>query len=87
MQADAQKYALRGVSANKTDVHNAIQNLDKGLYSMAFCKILPDFVQEMPIIAISCTPIQQELRQALPICIGAKQATYRSGKVLFKTQL
>ena len=44
MQADAQKYALRGVSANKTDVHNAIQNLDKGLYSMAFCKILPDFV-------------------------------------------
>ncbi len=43
MQADAQKYALRGVSANKTDVHNAIQNLDKGLYPTAFCKILPDF--------------------------------------------
>ena len=44
MQTDAQKYALRGVSANKTDVHNAIKNLDKGLYSTAFCKILPDFV-------------------------------------------
>lgn len=44
MQSDAQKYALRGVSANKTDVHNAIQNLDKGLYPLAFCKILPDFV-------------------------------------------
>ena len=43
MQSDAQKYALRGVSANKTDVHNAIQNLDKGLYPLAFCKILPDF--------------------------------------------
>ena len=44
MQTDAQKYALRGVSANKTDVHNAIKNLDKGLYPTAFCKILPDFV-------------------------------------------
>ncbi len=48
MQADAQKYALRGVSANKTDVHNAIQNLDKGLYPTAFCKILPDFVAGDP---------------------------------------
>jgi phosphoribosylformylglycinamidine cyclo-ligase len=43
MPLDAQKYALRGVSANKTDVHNAIQNLDKGLFPSAFCKILPDF--------------------------------------------
>ncbi len=48
MQADAQKYALRGVSANKTDVHNAIQNLDKGLYPTAFCKILPDFAAADP---------------------------------------
>lgn len=48
MQADAQKYALRGVSANKTDVHNAIQNLDKGLYPTAFCKILPDFAAGDP---------------------------------------
>ena len=48
MQADAQKYALRGVSANKTDVHNAILNLDKGLYPTAFCKILPDFVAADP---------------------------------------
>ncbi len=48
MQADAQKYALRGVSANKTDVHNAIQNLDKGLFPLAFCKILPDFAAGDP---------------------------------------
>lgn len=48
MQADAQKYALRGVSANKTDVHNAIQNLDKGLFPLAFCKILPDFASGNP---------------------------------------
>ena len=43
MQKDAQKYALRGVSANKSDVHAAIKNMDKGLYPLAFCKILPDF--------------------------------------------
>jgi phosphoribosylformylglycinamidine cyclo-ligase len=44
MTNDAEKYALRGVSANKTDVHAAIKNLDKGLFPTAFCKILPDFV-------------------------------------------
>jgi phosphoribosylformylglycinamidine cyclo-ligase len=44
MLTDAEKYNLRGVSANKTDVHKAIENLDKGLYPLAFCKILPDFV-------------------------------------------
>ncbi len=36
------KYDLRGVSANKEEVHAAIKNLDKGLYPTAFCKILPD---------------------------------------------
>ncbi|MCB0739230.1 MAG: phosphoribosylformylglycinamidine cyclo-ligase [Bacteroidetes bacterium] len=36
------KYAQRGVSAGKEDVHKAIKNLDKGLYPNAFCKILPD---------------------------------------------
>lgn len=34
----------RGVSASKEDVHNAIKNLDKGLFPKAFCKIVPDFV-------------------------------------------
>ncbi len=36
------KYERRGVSATKDDVHAAIKDLDKGLYPMAFCKILPD---------------------------------------------
>lgn len=36
------KYNKRGVSASKEDVHNAIQNLDKGLFPKAFCKIVPD---------------------------------------------
>lgn len=35
---------LRGVSAAKEDVHNAIKNIDKGLYPMAFCKIIPDIL-------------------------------------------
>jgi phosphoribosylformylglycinamidine cyclo-ligase len=43
MNSDAQKYALRGVSANKSEVHDAIKNLDKGLFPLAFCKIIPDF--------------------------------------------
>lgn len=38
----ASKYDQRGVSADKTDVHKAIKDLDKGLYPNAFCKILPD---------------------------------------------
>lgn len=39
-----QKYNLRGVSATKEDVHNAIKNIDKGLYPNAFCKIIPDYL-------------------------------------------
>ena len=35
---------LRGVSASKEDVHNAIKNIDKGLYPQAFCKIIPDIL-------------------------------------------
>ena len=38
------RYAQRGVSANKEDVHAAIKGLDQGLYPHAFCKILPDIV-------------------------------------------
>jgi phosphoribosylformylglycinamidine cyclo-ligase len=37
-------YAKRGVSAQKEEVHAAVQNLDQGLYSNAFCKIYPDFL-------------------------------------------
>jgi phosphoribosylformylglycinamidine cyclo-ligase len=38
------KYESRGVSANKSEVHDAIKHLDKGLYPTAFCKILPDLL-------------------------------------------
>ena len=41
---DMEKYMMRGVSASKEDVHNAIKNIDKGLYPKAFCKIIPDIL-------------------------------------------
>jgi phosphoribosylformylglycinamidine cyclo-ligase len=40
----SERYMQRGVSASKEDVHNAIKNIDKGLYPKAFCKIIPDFL-------------------------------------------
>lgn len=43
-----QRYNQRGVSASKEDVHNAIKNIDKGLYPQAFCKIIPDFLGNDP---------------------------------------
>ena len=46
-----QRYDMRGVSASKEDVHNAIKNVDKGLYPKAFCKIIPDYL---------CTPTEPE---------------------------
>jgi phosphoribosylformylglycinamidine cyclo-ligase len=40
----SQRYDLRGVSASKDDVHNAIKNIDKGIFPKAFCKIVPDIL-------------------------------------------
>lgn len=38
------RYMMRGVSAAKEDVHNAIKNIDKGIFPQAFCKIMPDIL-------------------------------------------
>ena len=43
-QEVSKRYAQRGVSASKQDVHNAIKNIDKGLYPKSFCKIVPDYL-------------------------------------------
>jgi phosphoribosylformylglycinamidine cyclo-ligase len=40
----SKRYAQRGVSASKEDVHNAIKTIDKGLFPKAFCKIVPDYL-------------------------------------------
>ena len=41
---DDSRYAQRGVSSGKEEVHNAIKNIDKGLFPWAFCKIVPDYL-------------------------------------------
>ncbi|MDU8886052.1 phosphoribosylformylglycinamidine cyclo-ligase [Yeosuana sp. MJ-SS3] len=43
-QEVSKRYAQRGVSASKQDVHNAIKKIDKGLFPKAFCKIVPDYL-------------------------------------------
>jgi len=43
-----QRYNMRGVSASKEDVHNAIKNIDKGIFPQAFCKIIPDILGDDP---------------------------------------
>lgn len=43
-----QRYNQRGVSASKEDVHNAIKNIDKGIFPKAFCKIIPDILGNDP---------------------------------------
>ncbi len=42
------RYSARGVSASKEDVHEAIKNVDKGLFPKAFCKIIPDILGRDP---------------------------------------
>ena len=42
--SSSERYQQRGVSASKEDVHNAIKNIDKGLFPKAFCKIVPDYL-------------------------------------------
>lgn len=43
-----QRYDMRGVSASKEDVHNAIKKIDKGIFPKAFCKIIPDILGGNP---------------------------------------
>jgi phosphoribosylformylglycinamidine cyclo-ligase len=45
----SQRYDKRGVSASKDDVHNAIKNIDKGIFPKAFCKIIPDILTKDPL--------------------------------------
>jgi len=45
----SQRYDQRGVSASKDDVHNAIRNIDKGIFPKAFCKIIPDILTGAPL--------------------------------------
>lgn len=51
--SQVEKYNQRGVSADKEDVHEAIKNIDKGLFPKAFCKLLPDYLHNDPHYAIA----------------------------------
>ena len=51
-----ERYMMRGVSAAKEDVHNAIKHIDKGIFPQAFCKIIPDILGGILNTAISCMP-------------------------------
>ena len=55
-------YAQRGVSAQKEEVHQAIQKLDQGLYAHAFCKIYPDFYAMTLNGSILCMQMEQAPR-------------------------
>lgn len=46
--SEASRYGMRGVSTQKEDVHKAIEDLDKGIFPNAFCKVLPDFLAGDP---------------------------------------
>jgi len=50
--AQQNRYNLRGVSASKEDVHQAIKNIDKGLFPKAFCKIVPDYLTNDPAYCV-----------------------------------
>ena len=56
------RYMMRGVSAAKEDVHNAIKNIDKGIFPQAFSKIV-----------ISCTQTGQAPNRLWHTCIGKRQ--------------
>tara|TARA_S200000501_G_scaffold297994_1_gene284406 strand:- start:997 stop:2166 length:1170 start_codon:yes stop_codon:yes gene_type:complete len=45
---NSERYLSRGVSAQKQEIHNAIKNIDKGIYKKSFCKIVPDVLSHSP---------------------------------------
>ena len=77
-----QRYMMRGVSASKEDVHNAIKNIDKGIFPKAFCKIIPDILGGTRNIATSCMPTAPEPNLPSLICTGKKRVICPFGKVL-----
>ena len=78
------RYTQRGVSAQKEDVHNAIKNIDKGLYPKAFCKIIPDVITASPDHALVMHADGAGTNRHWPICIGKRPGIFRYGKALHK---
>lgn len=74
------RYMLRGVSAAKEDVHNAIKNIDKGIFPQAFCKIIPDILGGDPEYCNIMHADGAAQNPVWPTCIGKKPATFPFGK-------
>ena len=58
---DDSRYAQRGVSSGKEEVHKAIKNIDKGLFPKAFCKIVPDYLSNSDDHCIELRSILEDL--------------------------
>ena len=82
-----QRYNLRGVSASKEDVHNAIKNIDKGIFPKAFCKIIPDILGGDPEYCNIMHADGAGTKSSLRICTGKRPEIFRCGKVSPKTLL
>ena len=83
-----QRYNLRGVSASKEDVHNAIKNIDKGIFPKAFCKIIPDILGGDPEYCNIMHADGAGTKSSLAcICTGKRPEIFRCGKVSPKTLL
>ena len=78
------RYMMRGVSAAKEDVHNAIKNIDKGLYPQAFCKIIPDILGGDPEYCNIMHADGAAQSRLLHTFIGKKLATLVFGRVWHK---
>ena len=77
-----QRYMMRGVSASKEDVHNAIKNIDKGIFPKAFCKIIPDILGGDPEYCNIMHADVPEPNHLSLICTGKKRVICPFGKVL-----
>ena len=76
---------MRGVSASKEDVHNAIKNIDKGIFPQAFCKIIPDILGGDPEYCNIMHADGAGTKSSLwLICTGKKPATCLYGKALHR---
>ena len=76
------RYMMRGVSAAKEDVHNAIKNIDKGIFPKRSVRLYQTFLAATLNTATLCMLTELVPNRRLPICTGKRRATSPYGKVL-----
>lgn len=86
MSTTISRYAGRGVSSSKEDVHAAIRHIDKGLYPKAFCKIIPDTLSGNPEACLVMHADGAGTSRRSPTPTGARRATHRYGKASLRTR-